>query len=81
MHNKFRKMSVVTKVVQLKAATWYDKTSPLVPLFTIKNKAVSTQKLLLAAQWILFFMTNFGGRKGCRRCGFARFFVRLYGNF
>lgn len=35
-------MSVVTKVVQLKAATCYDKTSPLVPLFTIKNKAVST---------------------------------------
>ena len=42
LHNKFRKMSVVTKVVQLKAAKWYDKTSPLVPLFTIKNKAVST---------------------------------------
>ena len=42
LHKKFRKMSAVSKVVQLEAATCYDKTSPLVPLFTIKNKAVST---------------------------------------
>ena len=35
-------MSAVSKVVQLEAATCYDKTSPLVPLFTIINKAVST---------------------------------------
>ena len=61
LHKKFRKMSAVSKVVQLEAAICYDKTSPLVSLFTIKNKAVSTQKLLFAVQWILFFMTKFWG--------------------